>query len=591
MNKHIKTWLLITSVLFRRFSLSIILILLVTTVNAQDIEQVIKAPVMATNGGVSFSQIGAFSPDSNTTITPYSYFVSGNINTSLFGVVSLPLSFAYSNSQVTTQTPHPFNRFTISPSYKWLTVHMGYSSMSFSPYTLSGHEFLGGGIDVAPTESFKVSALYGRFKKAVNPDSLGSVPVYNRMGGGLKIDYLNKHIDVGVNIFKAKDDLQSVNYQGFDSAFVKPQDNIAGGVSLKLKLIKSLMITADYGISALNQDISGQDSLPRGFSDNVVSQSSDLAVYHAFRGSISQSSNIGSIGASYERVTPNYRTLGAYYFNNDFENITADFSTSLKHWLTIAMNVGYQRDNLEKQKVNTSSRLIYSINASSMLTKKLGIAAAYSNISSYVHIRDIYNELEQTNEFQNLDTLSFTQINLTESVNLNYNIQATKHRRQNINIGFAYQEASEEQADDERYKGNQIYNSTLSYQFSMIPERLNISTAINYNQNRMPTMEMHITSYNLSIQKVFFEQVKAALISTYSNSFNNESNLADIINIRVTGGYTLQKRHNVNLSVAMVNNKSIQGTSTQYSANLAYSYIFNFQVKRDNKKLGFEGNF
>jgi hypothetical protein len=201
-----------------------------------------------------------------------------------------------------------------------------------------------------------------------------------------------------------------------------------------------------------------------------------------------------------------------------------------------------------------------------------------------VHVRDIYDQITQTNEFQNLDTLSFTQLNLTTSANLNYILQASKNQRQNINVGFTYQEASQQQEDDQSFSGNQIYNSNLSYLFSLIPQRLNISTTVNYNRNEMPETAMNVTSLNLSLQKAFFEQLKVSLTGSYSNSANEEGKLADIVNVRLTGGYTLAKKHNFNISLAMVNNNSTQGTKTLYSANLSYNFIFNFQIKGKNKK-------
>ncbi len=573
---------------FYKYTITFLICSLTIYASAQDIEEVIKAPPLNVNGGLSFSQVGFYSPDTNQTQEPYSYYLSGNINANLYGVVNLPFSFAYTNNQITSNLPQPFNRISMSPSYKWITAHIGYASMNFSPYTLSGHEFLGGGVELTPNESFKISAMYGRLKRAVNTDSLGTEPSYRRLGGGLKFDYLNKNIDASINIFKAKDDINSLSFNPTDSIYVKPQDNITGSAMINLKVINNFSITAEYAISAINHDISKNDSILNGDSNLFIEPNGDLAYYYAFKSSATQTSRLGQVGASYERVSPNYKTLGAYYFNNDFENITANFSTSIKQWLNVAMDAGYQRDNLKNQKTNESSRFIYSANVNAKVSKRLGIGASFSNLQTHVYIRDIYDQVTQTNEFQNLDTLSFTQLNMTISSNVNYIIQATKQKRQNLNIGFTYQEASEQQEDDQGFTGTRIYNSNLSYMFSLIPQRLNISTTINHNSNHMPEITMNVTSYNLSVQKAFFEQLKLAFIGTYSNSRNQEGTIADIVNIRLTGGYTLRKKHNFNLSIAMVNNSGVQGTSTQYSANLAYSYMFSFRTKRKGEKTDSE---
>jgi hypothetical protein len=580
-----------TSYKFFVFPLLLLLFMMVSNISAQDIEQITKSPIVRTNGGISVSQISNFRNDSTDREQDFSYYLSGNLNCNLFGVVDLPFSFAYTNNEATANTPQPFNRLSIAPSYKWIKAYAGYSSLSFSPYTLAGHEFLGGGVELTPDSAVKFAAMYGRLKKASLPDSTSGNSAYRRMGGGFKMDYLHKKADAGFSLFKASDDANSVVFEEGDSTYIKPKDNLAGSAYLNLKLVEGMVMRIEYGVSILNEDISIRDSLQLLAKDNLVLTQGDVSTHHAFKSSVSQKTKIGSMGATYERISPNYTTLGAYYFNNDFENITANFSTSIKQWLNFAMDAGFQHDNLQDQRTNESSRFIMSANASSRLSKKLMANLAFSNVQSYTHIKSAYDEINRTNEFQYLDTLSFTQLNMTTSANLGYAIKSTKDNRQNINAGFTYQEASEQQEDDSRFVGSRIYNSMLSYQYSLIPIRLNISTTLNHNHNQMPENYLGILSYNLSLQKAFFEQLKASFVGTFSKTFNNEGNIADVYNLRVTGGYTLAKKHNFNLSLAMINNNGLNGRQVEYSANIAYNYIFNFNVQRENKKFGFEGSF
>jgi hypothetical protein len=553
---------------------------------SQDIEQVAKAPWINANGGVTMSNIVNFTDDSLSNVQPYSYFLSGNLNTQLFGVVDLPISFSYTNNQSSSSLPQPFNRFSMAPSYKWIKTYMGYTSMSFSPYTLSGHEFLGGGIELTPESKFKFSAMYGQLNKAVEPDTLGSEPYFKRMGGGLKVDYNNEFFDFSVSGFKAKDQKNSIYIQNDDSLLLKPKDNVAGSAMLRLKLINNFSIMAEYALSAMNQDISAADSIP-GSSSAFFETRGEVSQYDAFKTSISQTSKIGSVGATYERVSPNYATLGAYYFNNDFENITADLTVSIIPKVGLSMNVGFQKDNLQEQKVNTSNRFIYAVNASYAATKKLALNGSVSNVQTYVHIRDIYQQVTQTNPYQNLDTLSFTQLNFTTFTNANYVLQSNTNTRQNLNAGFTFQQASEIQFDDSRYMGNQIYNSMLSYQYSLIPQKFNISSTLNHNYNKMPTTDVKVVSVNVSVRKAFYEKFNTSLSTTVSNS----ANISKVINIRLSGGYIWLERHNFNLGITMVNNKSEIRKTTQYGGNFTYSYMFNCSLKRENKKFGFEGRF
>lgn len=182
---------------------------------------------------------------------PYSYYASGNIAVSLYGW-SVPLSFALSNQSVTYQ--QPFNQYGIHPSYKWATGHIGYSSMSFSPYTLNGHIFKGVGLDLAPGDKFRFSAMYGRMLRAVQPDTTsgkGSTPSYKRMGYGFKAHYGNAKYFGELSLFHAKDDSASIRYIP-EEENILPQENlvvsIGGGVTFFQKiLLKGELASSAYG--------------------------------------------------------------------------------------------------------------------------------------------------------------------------------------------------------------------------------------------------------------------------------------------------------------------------------------------------------
>lgn len=166
---------------------SVVLLLnvcLVSSLVAQNLETIGKEKALTVSGGLSLNQIFYAANGVALRRDPYSYFASGNVNFSLYGW-DVPLSFSYSNQNTAFQ--QPFNQYSIHPTYKWITGHLGYSSMTFSPYTVNGHIFLGGGIELAPEGKWKLSALYGRFLKAVEPDTLTAqnvVPSFKRMRKG-----------------------------------------------------------------------------------------------------------------------------------------------------------------------------------------------------------------------------------------------------------------------------------------------------------------------------------------------------------------------------------------------------------------------
>jgi hypothetical protein len=112
----------------------------------QSLESIGKEKPLVIAGGVSLSQIVYTASGVNDRRDAYIYYASGNVNFPLYGW-SVSLSFSFSNQNTTFQ--RHFNQYSLHPTYKWITAHAGYTSMSYSPYTVNGHVFLGGAVDLA----------------------------------------------------------------------------------------------------------------------------------------------------------------------------------------------------------------------------------------------------------------------------------------------------------------------------------------------------------------------------------------------------------------------------------------------------------
>ena len=128
----------------------VISLIAVISSSAQDIEQLTKADPVAWSGGLTWSNIFTWPKDSARQVPTFSYYISGSLNTTIFGVVCVPINFAYTNNKLSSTITYPFNRISLTPSYKWVKLHIGYSQMTFSPYTMAGHDFLGGGVELTP---------------------------------------------------------------------------------------------------------------------------------------------------------------------------------------------------------------------------------------------------------------------------------------------------------------------------------------------------------------------------------------------------------------------------------------------------------
>ncbi|UII26440.1 outer membrane beta-barrel family protein [Fulvivirga maritima] len=550
---------------------------------AQNLESVGKENPLTITGGVSVNQIGYSVNGIESRRDPYSLYASGNVNFNLYGW-SVPFTFTYSNQQTSFQ--QPFNQYGLHPTYKWITGHFGYASMNFSSYTLAGHLFLGAGIEANPGK-FQVSAMYGRLLDAVEPDSLNSStppPSFKRMGYGLKAGYADGNDQLHVILFGAKDDVNSISYVP-ENEGILPEENLVMSLIGSKQLFEKLILKAEYAVSGLTRDSRADEvSLERnrlfGFTGGLFTPRQSSTYYTAFNTNITYQGNGYAFGVGYEKIDPGYKTLGAYYFNNDLENITVNGNTSIfKGKVNIGANVGIQHDNLDDSKVSTMRRVVGALNVGYAASEKLNLAVSYSNFQTYTNIRSPFVDINELTPYDNLDTLDYTQISQNASLNANYILQNERTKRQNLNLNLTFQDASDQQGGVDQNSGNQFYMANAAYSLSLVPQNLTVSASFNYNQNESMSISTTTMGPTLGVRKSLLDkQLRLGLSSSLNQSYTNGSIVNRVTNVRGSGSYSIKKKHSLNLSVVMVNRKShTEGNAsdfTEFTATLGYSYNF-----------------
>ncbi|WP_177764705.1 hypothetical protein [Flavobacterium sp. I3-2] len=139
-----------------------------------DFEAVMNDRKFRVNGGINANAM-FFNSNADQNRDPFTYMLTGTVNLS-YMTFSMPFSYTLTNqgSLFDYNVPFDFNRFSLSPKYKWVQAYIGDNAMTFSDYTLNGHPFRGLGVDLTPKGKFKYQAMGGRLLKAVEQnDSLG----------------------------------------------------------------------------------------------------------------------------------------------------------------------------------------------------------------------------------------------------------------------------------------------------------------------------------------------------------------------------------------------------------------------------------
>ncbi len=543
---------------------------------SQNLEKIGKSSIFKLTGGVGVNSV-FYSGDSNR--EPFTYFLSGNINLNISDVYNIPLSFSYSNSKFQTNNPFSFNRLSLHPSYKWVTAHIGDVNMSFSPYTLSGHQFTGLGLDLSPKGNFKVSLMYGRLLKEreYSTENLNGEANYKRMGYGFKASYKFDKFSIGGIFFKASDDLSSLKERIPVEKNIQPKDNTVISVDGEANVIKGLKVKGEIAFSALTEDIRAGGKSD-GFMSFLVNSNVTTRYYKAFNFNFVYQIGKGNIGVGYEYIDPNYQTLGGYFFNNDLENITVNASQRIfKDKLAITVNAGLQKDDLDGSKATQLKRLVSSINLAFDASKKMNMTLAYSNFQSYTNIKNQFDFINGVSQIeQELDKANVSQISQNANLNVNYILKDTESSRQNINVGLTFQDAvNEVDGKASNLDKSTLYNGNVVYTIGYPESNLNISGALNGSYNKVADNNSVIIGPTVSVNKSFLEKkLKVNSSLGYNQSINNGEKQGDITNFRISGRYIYKKRHNFNLNTLAQLRSSLNNSKKDFTVTFGYTYNF-----------------
>jgi hypothetical protein len=521
-----------------------------------------KDKIVKIGGGVSANTL--FYNGNNTMREPFTWVLNGNVNINVASVLNLPFSFNFNNLGGNYTYPTMPNRLSFHPSYKWITGHIGDVSMSLSPYTLNGHQFTGGGLELCPDKvPLKVFIMYGRLLKATeyNPEERLSEPTYGRMGYGAKVLYDEEKFSLGMSFFSAKDNAGSLPVIP-DSIDLLPQSNIAMSWKAGLKLIKNLTLTTEYAISLLTRDV-------RAVSQNPIT-------YHAVRSNLTYRIAKSSIGLGYERIDPNYRSLGAYYFTNDLENFTLNYARPFfKDKLTFALSAGLQHDNLDNSKTEQTQRFVGSLNLNYNHSKHLNVAASYSNFQSFTNIKSQFDYINDITGYENMDTLNFSQLSQNVNLNVNWNFGNEKTKKHILGFNLNYQEVADKH-DNDVYAGgiSQVYNMSSNYALFFVPVNMQLNVAANVTYNTIAQNGLLTYGPSLGVVGKFLKKTLTSGISvSYNISDSKPQN--SFFNFRWNTSYLILKKHNIGfIIINQHRNLKDRLSSNDFTATLNYSYNF-----------------
>jgi hypothetical protein len=361
-----------------------LLALLITPVvmHAQDIEQMLNDKPFRWRGGISayteFYDPNGIDPQGST----FNWGLRGNAAVSIYG---WEVPFAFSVGRQRTNFNYPiYNQFGLSPKYKWLTVHLGHRNLYFSPFTLGGHTMQGAGFELNPGK-LRIAAMAGTLRKPVDvrPQDINDViPAYKRKGFAVKAGLGTTSNYVDLIFMKAKDDSTSI--ENPFNPDLTPASNTVLGLSVRRQLGESFHFELESGLSVYTRDQQSEglvDNQEETFWGKIFDLRYSTRINMATRGVLEYQKNKWRTRFMYDRIDPEYESMGTYFFANDVENFVLGINGPISPKISIQTNAGLQRNNLLDNRNAQTSRFVGSFNMDIHPTPFYGLNISYSNFN------------------------------------------------------------------------------------------------------------------------------------------------------------------------------------------------------------------
>jgi hypothetical protein len=396
-----------------------------------------KKPVITLHGTAAIS-FGIFNQENYNGRQP-GFFWSLNGNPVL-GVLGHPAPVNLMVSSQQRSISAPFSQFGISPTIKWAKFHAGVRSLHFSPFSVAGHAFLGGAVEINPG-AFRFAVLGGRFQKAREADTTSVFrlrPQYKRLGYGFKIGVGKTRNYFDLIFFKAKDDSTSLQLTPPSFGTLTPDENAVLGFATRISFSKKVFMQVDGGASLYTRDIRNglrsETTDDPDFNRLASALSGVIPIRHStsltFAGeaALRYQGRQFQLGLAYRRVEPEYASMGAWFFQTDIQQFTLTPSFNFKKGRTrIQFNAGLQSDNLLKLKPATSERFISGVHVSLNPTETFGIDVQANNF-----------QFSQENRYLETDSLRLQQSTLFLSASPHWSFRRG-NQNNTVNASLTYQ--------------------------------------------------------------------------------------------------------------------------------------------------------
>lgn len=548
--------------MIQRYSIVLVFSLLTTVVLGQNVEQFTQKEGLKNffkdfkqgdpfkiTGNLGLNTRSYFASGIENRQSPFIWFLNGQVNIKVYRL-NIPFS-ALATAQNLTYA-HPFHtnaytsRFTrigASPYYKWAKLHLGHRAMNFSSLSVANHMFLGAGTELNPGK-WRLGGFYGRMARTEPLDLSLLEPnrvVFDRTGWGAKVGYGTSTNFLDLIVFKAKDGTPSLLPTNLDSAKVFQNENMVTALNGQATVLKRLRLGLEISSSAFSKNaqdpvVSERHLIHPSF---VMQQRTSTVYRYALNTTAQYQFEVFSLGLNYRRIEPEFRSLGAYFFNDDLENMTANTGFGLfKNKVRVNGSGGIQRNNLRGTRATRFNRTIGSLDIN-YAVKSFNIGLNHSNYTSKI---DYVLNLD-------LDSLNAVVITRQTALNGSYTLTGKSKNRHTFSANIALEGVTDDVQEVDLSAASSMFTTGLNYTLSTAEDRWRINGRLNYNENELSNLRVQRYGAGGGVQReVIPKKWSVGFDLNYFNSIGENID-NQTINGRFNSPLTINKHHRLDVSL------------------------------------------
>jgi hypothetical protein len=388
-----------------------------------------------------------------------------------------------------------------------------------------------------------------------------------------KLGYGSDKSYVDFTLLRGWDNEKSLEPSLRDS--IPAAENTAMGLGWKVQLAQKISWQTDLGVSLFTNDINRESLIDSSNTspaleklDNIFGLKSSSQLLTAAETRLTYQEAQFGLALIYKRIDPDYKSMGAYFFQSDVQQFQVSPSIRLDQGkLNLSGSIGIQRDNLSKLKLSTSNRFTGNLNVNYNPSQLYGINFNYSNFG-----------ITQNPLYVSAESEAFKQVSQSVVV-VPYVNKIGSTSVQNVQLVASFQSLNSPSRGLNASIDQQTVTGSLIYGYTWLYSALSLNASANVNNTNLSVGNAGSYGIGVGGSKPFLDNAVTLSLNTMYNSnyFEGTSN-GYTLNGMMQASYRVYKNNSIQLQGLYLknqaDNETVFGNFSELTFRIGYGMRF-----------------